>query len=102
MFDGSCEACIFGCNDSNAINYDESVIHLWRFLYLCCLWMFKSTYLEYNPSANIDSDPSDCVNLSIAVVLTLFSKLYMIANVDDGSYIASILGCTIRVCHVLI
>ena len=42
--DGSCEACIFGCNDPNAINYDPNVDSLaGRFLYLCCFWMFKST-----------------------------------------------------------
>ena len=96
--DGSCEACIYGCNDPNAINYDDSVDSL---LEGSCVYpvfgCLNPLYIEYNSLANIDSDPSDCINLSIAGCTDPTSANYSnVANVDDGPCVASIPGCTIE------
>ena len=82
-----------------AINYDDSVNSL---LEGSCVYpvfgCLNILYIEYDPLANIDSDPSDCINFKqIEGCMNPLQQIIITnANEDDGSCIASIPGCTIE------
>ena len=90
----ACVAKVFGCTDNTAFNFDSSAniddSSCIAYSYGC----LNTLYIEYNPEANADSDPSSCTTLhTLGCTDPLALNYNELASLNDNSCIALVSGC---------